>query len=98
MEVVALASNGYEAINYVRSTQPDVIILDVSMPGIDGIRTAGQLRATHPNLQIIIISMHYNSVLVELARRQGVFKYISKQQIVSDLVPAIRAAARHLAS
>lgn len=92
MEVVDTAVTGYEAIQLAQSTEPDVIVMDISMPDLDGIRAAGKIQALGLSAQIIILSMHHNSVLVQQARRNGVTGYIIKQQANSELIPAIRAA------
>jgi len=92
MEVVGTAVNGREAIQLAQSTQPDVIIMDVSMPELDGIRAAGEIKAAGNPAQIVLLSMHHNSTLVQQARKSGVTGYIIKQQATRELLPAIRAA------
>jgi two-component system response regulator NreC len=66
--------------------------MDVSMPEIDGIRTAGKIQDLGISTQIIMLSMHHNSTLVQQARKNGATGYIIKQQANRDLIPAIRAA------
>jgi two-component system response regulator NreC len=92
MEVVGTAANGREAIQLAQTTQPDVIVMDVSMPELDGIRAAGEIHALGLPAQIIMLSMHHNSVLVQQARQNGAAGYILKQEANSSLIPAIRAA------
>lgn len=92
MEVVGTAVDGREAIQLAQSMNPDVIVMDVSMPELDGIRAAGQIHALGSEAQIILLSMHHNNVLVQQARKNGASGYIVKQQANSELVPAIRAA------
>jgi len=92
MEVVGTAVNGREAIQLAQATQPDVIIMDLSMPELNGIQAAGEIQALGISCHIIMLSMHYNSVLVQQARKSGISGYIVKQQANSSLVPAIRAA------
>lgn len=92
MEVVATAGNGREAIKLAEQQTPDVIVMDVSMPVLDGIRTAGEMKRQGIPAEIIMLSMHYNSALVQQARRNGASGYIVKQEANSELIPAIRAA------
>jgi len=92
LQVVGTAVNGREAIQLAQTTQPDVIVMDVSMPELDGIRAAGEIQALGISSQIIMLSMHHNSVLLQQARKSGVSGYIVKQQANSSLIPAIRAA------
>ncbi|MEZ4646867.1 MAG: response regulator transcription factor [Chloroflexota bacterium] len=92
MEVVGTAVNGREAIQQAQNTNPDVIVMDVSMPELDGIRAAGQIHSLGISSQIIMLSMHHNNVLVQQARKNGASGYVLKQHANSDLIPAIRAA------
>ena len=92
MEIVATAGNGREAIELAEQQSPDVIVMDVSMPGLDGIRAAGEMKRQGISAEIIMLSMHYNSALVQQARRNGASGYIVKQLANSELIPAIRAA------
>ncbi len=92
VNVVATAENGREAIRQAQLTEPDVIVMDVSMPELDGIRAAGEIRTMGLGANIIMLSMHHNSALVEQARKNGASAYIVKQQATRDLIPAIRAA------
>lgn len=92
MQVVGTAVNGREAIQYAETLVPDVIIMDVSMPELDGIRAAHEIKARHIPSHIIILSMHHNNALVQEARKSGACAYIVKQEANKELVPTIRAA------
>jgi DNA-binding NarL/FixJ family response regulator len=92
MKVVGAAENGREAVEMAQAIDPDVIIMDVSMPELDGIRAAGEIKKSGLASTIIMLSMHHNSTLVQQARKNGASGYIIKQQVSSDLIPAIRAA------
>ncbi len=92
VNVVATAENGREAIEQAQLMDPDVIVMDVSMPELDGIRAAGKIHTMGLHANIIMLSMHHNSALVEQARKNGASGYIVKQQATRDLIPAIRAA------
>lgn len=91
MQVVGTAVDGLEAVHLAQTINPDIIIMDVSMPELDGIRAAAKIKALGITAQIIMLSMHHNSTLVQQARKEGVAGYILKQQANSDLIPAIRA-------
>lgn len=92
MEVVGTAVNGQEAVQLAQTTSPDVIVMDVSLPILDGIRAAGKIRDLNIAVTIIMLSMHYNSTLVQQARKNGAAAYIIKEQANRNLIPAIRAA------
>jgi two-component system nitrate/nitrite response regulator NarL len=92
IEVVGTAQDGYEAIKSAESLHPDVIIMDVSMPVLDGISAAGEIKAHSNPAEIIMLSMHHNSVLVQQARKNGASGYVTKQNVIPDLIPAVRAA------
>jgi two-component system nitrate/nitrite response regulator NarL len=92
MEVVGMADNGRIAIELARTMEPDVIVMDVSMPEIDGIRAAGKIHELGIETRIIMLSMHHNSTLLQQARKNGATGYIAKQEAIIELIPAIRAA------
>ncbi len=94
IKVVASGVNGHEAIELAQGTRPDVIVMDVSMPELDGIRAAGAIHSLGIPTQIIMLSMHHNSTLIQQARKNGAVGYIVKQQVNRELVPAIRAASQ----
>jgi two-component system, NarL family, invasion response regulator UvrY len=93
LKVVAEASNGREAIDMVRTTELDVLIMDISMPGQSGIDALGMVRAKAPDVGIIILSgypeEHYAVSLI----RQGASAYLNKQCDPSEIVDAIRKVA-----
>lgn len=92
IEVVATAENGREAIELAQAHKPDVIVMDLSMPVMDGIRATSAIQAQDLDANVIILSMHYNKALVHLARKNGAVDYIVKQDAISKLIPAVRAA------
>lgn len=92
LEVVGTAVNGREAIQSAQALSPDVIIMDVSMPELDGIRAAGVIKSLDIPTQIIMLSMHHNNALLQEARKQGACGYIIKQEASHALIPAIHAA------
>jgi len=92
--VVAQASDGAEAITLVAEHKPDLAILDVKMPILDGISAAEEIMATCPVLMLTAFSQRE---LVDRARDAGVMAYVLKPFTINDLVPAIEIAiSRHL--
>jgi DNA-binding NarL/FixJ family response regulator len=93
IEIVAEASDGDEAINAVRTSQPDVVLLDVRMPQMDGLTALGRLRMEFPKLKILILSTYDNPTYVARAVALGANGYLLKGVSRNDLVTAIRKAA-----
>jgi AmiR/NasT family two-component response regulator len=93
-EVIAQASDGAQAIELVHEHKPDLAILDVKMPVLDGISAAEEIIATCPVLMLTAFSQRE---LVDRARDAGVMAYVLKPFTINDLVPAIEIAiSRHL--
>lgn len=90
MEVVGKAANGSEAIGMAQATLPDVVIMDVVMPVLDGIRAASAIRALDKAPLVIMLSMHHSAMLVDQARRNGASGYLQKHLVAFELVSAIR--------
>jgi DNA-binding NarL/FixJ family response regulator len=93
IEIVAEASDGEEAINAVRSSEPDVVLLDVRMPQMDGLTTLGRLRMEFPKLKILILSTYDNPTYVARAVALGANGYLLKGVSRNDLLTAIRKTA-----
>ena len=89
-EVVAQATNGIEAIKFAEELKPDLSILDVKMPDLDGISAAEKIINISPVLMLTAFSQ---KELVERARDAGVMAYVVKPFTISDLVPAIEIAS-----
>jgi len=91
IQVVGVAENGRVAIQLAQAEKPDVIVMDISMPELDGIRAAAEIKALGISTSIIMLSMHHSSALVQQARKNGASGYVIKQQATSELIPLIRA-------
>ncbi len=99
IEVVAEASDGREALRLALASPVDVAVVDISMPGLDGLEVAAQLLATYPELPIIILTMHEEEQYVVRAVEVGVMGYVTKRAAPEQLVAAIRkvyGGARYL--
>lgn len=90
MEVVAEASDGREALRKVEQYKPDVAVIDISMPGLDGLEVVSQLGRRYPDLPVLILTMHEEGQYVVRAIEAGAMGYITKQSAPEQLVIAIR--------
>jgi two-component system, NarL family, invasion response regulator UvrY len=94
MEVVAEASDGQEAIHHIRACQPDVAVIDLSMPRLDGLEVINRILPEFPGLAIIVLTMHAENQYVVRAIEAGALGYITKQSAPEQLVMAIRKVAQ----
>ena len=92
--VVGEAEDGREALSKIDSCRPDVVLLDISMPGLNGIETTRRLRRQHPEIKIVILTMHLNEEYIFEALRAGASGYLLKRTAPTDLISAIHAAHR----
>jgi two-component system invasion response regulator UvrY len=90
MEVIAEAADGREAIQQAHKQLPDVAVIDISMPVLDGLEVISQLRNYYPKLPILILTMHEEGQYVVRAIEAGAMGYITKQSAPEQLVEAIR--------
>lgn len=91
--VVGEASNGNEVLTMLRTEQPDVLLLDMSMPGKSGIDLIKQLKSDYPKLPILILSMHKEEQYAVRAIKSGAAGYLTKESAAEQLVGAIRKVA-----
>lgn len=94
MEVVAEAKNGLEAVVEAEKTQPDVVIMDVNMEGLNGIEGARRIGETSPRSRVLALSMHRDAVYVREMLRAGAKGYLVKDADDDALLDAVRAVAR----
>jgi two-component system invasion response regulator UvrY len=90
IEVVAEAADGWEAIQQAQQSLPDVAVIDISMPGLDGLEVVSQLHHYYPKLPIIILTMHEEEQYVVRAIGAGAMGYLTKRSAPEQLVKAIR--------
>lgn len=94
MEIVGEAGNGREAVEIAENLQPDVVVMDVAMPELNGIEATRRLAASTPRVRVLALSMHKDSVYVREILRAGAHGYLLKDSIDTDLLAAVRAVAR----
>jgi len=94
MQIVAEASTGLEALELVRNERVDVVILDLSMPGLSGMETVKRIRQDCPNVPILVLSMHPEEQYAVRAIRSGAAGYLTKDSAPEELVAAVRSVAR----
>ncbi len=92
VEVVGEAGDGAEAISLAQSLRPDVILMDVRMPGMDGISTARTLRAVAPESAVVILSFYDDARTRARAEEAGVTAFVAKHKVEETLLAAIRRA------
>lgn len=94
IDVVAEVSNGREALQLVKDHQPDVVLMDVSMPGLNGLQATARITKESPTARVLMLSIHANEEYVRQALEAGAAGYLLKGADVSELVVAIRSVAR----
>jgi len=93
LELVAEASSGERAIQLCQQAQPDVVLMDLMMPGMDGATATGLIREKYPQIQVIALTSFKEKELVEGALQAGAIGYLLKDVSADELAHAIRAAA-----
>ena len=94
VEVVGEAGDGHEALRLVAELRPDVVLLDISMPGLSGLEVAARVVREHPDTKVLVLSMHRNEEYVLEALRAGAAGYLLKDADAAELKLALRAVAR----
>jgi DNA-binding NarL/FixJ family response regulator len=93
VEVVGEAADGVAALEQVERLAPQVVLMDVEMPGLDGIATVRELRARSAGVAVVMLSMHDDAATVERALAAGAAAFVAKHRIDGALLAAIRQAA-----
>ena len=89
ISVVGHARNGSEAVERTRELQPDVILMDISMPVMDGIEAARSIREEQPSTRVLMLTGSNSRSDVDRARRAGAAGYVTKDRIAAELIDAI---------
>jgi two-component system, NarL family, response regulator NreC len=92
--VVGETGNGFDTIRMVAETELDVLLLDVSMPGLNGARVAEEVLKLKPNLAIVVLTMHEDEYYLQEFFRLGVRAYVLKKSTGTDVAQAVRAAQK----
>lgn len=90
-----VAFNGEQALEMLARNTPDVMVLDVKMPGMDGLEVLRRTRKSHPHIQVIILTGHGSERDEETARRLGAFEHLNKPVDINDLVVVMERAFEH---
>lgn len=94
MDVVGETGNGREALEMAKSLRPDVVVMDVTMPELNGIEATRRIREAEPLVRVLGLSVHRDAVYVREMVRAGAEGYILKESADSELIAAVRAVAR----
>ena len=93
VEVIGEASTGFEAVEQVEKLQPDVVVMDLSMPRLDGVQAATRILELKSRTEVVIVSMHSDTAIVQNLVRRGVKGYLLKDALATELMFAIRSAS-----
>lgn len=94
LEVVGEAESGEEAVALFSSLRPDVVLMDLQMPGIDGVEAISQIRSEHPAAKVIVLTTYSGDIRAMRALKAGASGYLLKSAIRTDLIEAIRDVSR----
>ena len=92
IEVIGEASNGREALDRLAELEPKVVLMDISMPGLNGIEATRQIQQRYPSVRVVVLSMHANEEYVFQVLQAGASGYVLKQSDSLEVLTAIRAA------
>jgi DNA-binding NarL/FixJ family response regulator len=95
LEVICESSDGLEAVQKTTELQPDLILLDIGLPNLNGLEAARQIRKASPGSRILFLTSDGTPELVEEALRIGALGYVIKSDTASDLLPALRTVMRN---
>jgi two-component system response regulator NreC len=94
MEVVGEAVDGMQAVKKVKSLHPDVALLDIAMPELNGLEAVALIKEAVPETQVVLLSMHIKDAYVHQALNSGALGYVLKASPTTDVLESIRAASR----
>jgi DNA-binding NarL/FixJ family response regulator len=94
-EVVAEAADGLEALDKVGRLNPDLVVLDVSMPKMNGLTVCRQIRETAPRCEVLIVTQHDSPQMRNEAMSCGARGYVVKANVAKDLLAAVEAVSQH---
>jgi DNA-binding NarL/FixJ family response regulator len=94
LEIVGEASEGKEAVEKAKELAPDVVVMDIAMPGIDGLEATRRIKKKYPQIQVLVLTQHDDKEYVLSAIKAGASGYVPKRALGSELVSAIRAVQK----
>lgn len=94
MEVVGEAEDGFAAIKKTAELEPDVVLMDITMPGLNGLETTREILAAHPDVKVLVLTMHDDEVYLRQFLSAGASGYVVKKAADTELTAAIRAVCR----
>lgn len=94
LEVVGEATDGLEALELAEQLQPDIVIMDIGMPELNGIEATREIKAKHPDVEVLILTMHRSDEYFFQVLEAGASGYVLKGAETTDLLGAVRAVAR----
>jgi len=92
MEVCGEAGSAAAALSAIQDLRPDVVVTDISMPGMNGVEFIKNLKALHPEIAVVVLSMHDESIYAERALRAGALGYVMKKESTKEVIIALRKA------
>lgn len=93
-EIVGAVDNGRDVVAEVQRLDPDVLVIDISMPVLDGLQAVSQLRSIHHRTKVVFLTVHQDQDFVAAAFSAGASGYVIKADVTTDLVPAIHDAVQ----
>ena len=93
-DVAAVVSDGHALLREAETIRPDVVVADISMPGLDGISATEMLLTRHPDWRVVLVTVHDEPELIERGYAAGALAYVMKDTVSRELIPAVRTALR----
>ena len=93
MSVVAEAETGEEALDRAREQKPELVVMDILLPGMNGVDTTRKILAEQPSVKVLALSNHFGDSLVKAILDAGSLGYVRKTKALEELIPALRSVA-----
>ena len=93
MSVVAEAETGEEALDRAREQKPELVVMDILLPGMNGVDTTRKILAEQPSVKVLALSNHFGASLVKAIVAAGGLGYVRKSKALEELIPALRSVA-----